>query len=64
MFVDYRQELANVNQLWDVFNDKFKKSFDEYDSNELGRTSITEATSEKLLNHISKITNTLNMRLL
>ncbi|CAD8123560.1 unnamed protein product [Paramecium sonneborni] len=64
LFVDYRQELANVNQLWDLFNDKFKKSFDEYDSNELGRTSITEATSEKLLQHISKITNTLNLRLL
>lgn len=63
LFVDYRQELSNVNLLWDMFNEKFKQQFDEYDANELGRTSMTSLTSEKLVSHLSKITSNLNSKL-
>ncbi|CAD8109909.1 unnamed protein product [Paramecium primaurelia] len=63
LFVDYRQELAIVNQLWHIFNEKFKSQFDEYDKNELTRTQLTKTTTEKVVSHISKVTNVLNQKL-
>jgi len=38
-----------------MFNEKIKQQFDEFDSNELGRTSMTSLTSEKLLNYLQRI---------
>ncbi|CAK61246.1 unnamed protein product (macronuclear) [Paramecium tetraurelia] len=63
LFVDYRQELTIVNQLWHIFNEKFKSQFDEYDQNELARTQLTKTTSENVVSHISKVTNILNSKL-
>ncbi|CAD8124487.1 unnamed protein product [Paramecium sonneborni] len=63
LFVDYRQELVVVNQLWHIFNEKFKSQFDEYDQNELTRTQITKTTSEKVVSHFFQLTNILNLKL-